>query len=572
MKMAKKSGIKKRYSGSNSTERPAKDADSHTDSSERVLAALKNLVHRISRLESHLGIPQDAAEEPQTGAISQEAAEESEDALETQVGENWFAKVGIVVLALGVIFLLTFPYQNLASYAPSAIGYVLVATLLALSRYWKDSFQQVSRYLLGGGLLLLYFTTMRLSYFGSNPTITNANVELGMLSFVVLLNLVVSIRRRSPYLVGLNLALGCLTALSGSQPLFLLFVVAAICAGSTYFAYRHRWTWILTLGTVLSYFTLLLWSMNNPVFGNPVRQVPLSQSSLFFILLYAAILSAGTLAPMKKEKEELAAIVNSFLNGFGSYLLFAFVSFTAVRQSFGGWQLAASGLYLILAVTYWTRAKSRYITFLYAMLGYVALSVAIVDAFAVPDVFVWLCWQSILVLSTAVWFRSRFIVVANFVIFLLVFVAYLSFAGTVGLISVSFGIVALLSARILNWQKDRLELKTEMMRNAYLASALFVLPYALYHVLPRGYVSVSWLCLALFYYLVSRLLKDNRKYRWMALLTTSLTVLYVFVIDLIGFDPSVRIISFFALGLSLLAVSMVYSRRRRKSQSRVGTH
>ncbi|HEY6952204.1 MAG TPA: hypothetical protein VI758_07330, partial [Bacteroidota bacterium] len=79
MKMAKKSGIKKRYSGSNSTERPAKDAESHTVSSERVLAALKNLEHRISRLESHLGIPQDAAEEPQTGAISQEAAEESED-------------------------------------------------------------------------------------------------------------------------------------------------------------------------------------------------------------------------------------------------------------------------------------------------------------------------------------------------------------------------------------------------------------------------------------------------------------------------------------------------------------
>jgi hypothetical protein len=131
----------------------------------------------------------------------------------------------------------------------------------------------------------------------------------------------------------------------------------------------------------------------------------------------------------------------------------------------------------------------------------------------------------------------------------------------VSLISVSFGIVALLSARVLNWKKERLELKTEMMRNAYLGSALFFIPYALYHSIPQGFVSLSWLFTALVYYLFSRLLK-SRKYRWMALLTTIMTIIYVFIVDLVRVDPAFRIISFLVLGTALLLTSMIYTRRR----------
>jgi hypothetical protein len=201
------------------------------------------------------------------------------------------------------------------------------------------------------------------------------------------------------------------------------------------------------------------------------------------------------------------------------------------------------------------------------MVGYAALSVAIVAQFPMPDFFVWLCWQSILVVSTAVWFRSRFIIVANFVIYIVIFVAYLVTAATVSTVSVSFGVVALISARILNWQRDRLVLKTELMRNAYLASALLFLPYALYHSVSARFISVSWLVLASFYYIAGRML-NSRKYRWMALLTMSLTILYVFIVDLTAVDPAVRIVSFLVLGTALLAISMFYSRKKRKTAAK----
>ncbi len=553
----------RRPSGPNRKDRPGVDLQSGADSNEKTLDVIKNLESRISRIEFHLGIHQEAAQDNPFSPISSEAAEETDDALEAQVGENWFAKVGIVVLSLGVMFLLTFPYQKLPSYAPSAIGYILVGIILALSRYWKDSFPQVSRYLLGGGLLLLYFTTLRLSHFGPAPALTNTPIELTLLLSVVALNLSISISQRSPYLVGLNLALGFLTALAGGPPLFVFSAILAMSIVATVLVIRYQWNWILVLGIVLSTTTHFLWSISNPLFGNPVQQVLSPEANLLFVLLYVVAFGVGTLLQSIANKEDAISVTNSVFNGFGSYVLLMFLTLTSFKSSFAAWHLAASGTYLVFATLFWIRAQSKLSTFVYAMLGYVALSVAIVDTFAPPNVFVWLCWQSILVISTAVWFRSRFIVVANFIIYLIVLAAYLSLAGAVGTISISFGIVALVSARILNWRKDRLELKTEMMRNAYLACALFVLPYALYHVVPNSYVSISWLGLALFYYISSRLLNNNRKYRWMALLTTLLTVLYVFAVELVGLNPTIRITSFLLLGIALLTVSMIYSRKRR---------
>ena len=560
--MKKKDGSKGRFSASKYNVRRSVDRKAEADSNEQILGLLRNLETRILLIESHLGI-QHSGSVLATPDVSAPETEETEDALETQVGENWFAKVGIVVLALGVIFLLTFPYQNLPPYAPSVIGYVLVGSIFALSRYWRKSFQQVSRYLLGGGLLLLYFTTLRLSHFGPVPAISDTILELILLLCIVTVNLVIAVVQRSPYLVGLSLVLGFLTALVGepSQIVFLVILSTAIVA--TAISVRYGWSWILILGIALSLVTHFLWSINNPVFGNSVQQLTTPSLNLLFVLLYAAVSSAGTVFASKTNVEEAISVVSTVLNGFGSYVLLTFLTLTAFRSSFAAWHLLASALFLAFAVAYWIRVRSRFSTFVYAMLGYVALSAAIVNTFASPDVFVWLCWQSILVLSTAVWFRSRFIVVANFLIYLTVFTAYLSLAGTVGTISISFGIVALVSARILNWRKNVLELKTEMMRNAYLACALFVLPYALYHMVPGRYVSISWLGLALFYYISSRLLNNNRKYRWMALLTTLLTVLYVFTVELIGIDPTLRIVSFLVLGVALLTVSMIYSRKRR---------
>lgn len=532
-------------------------------SNEKLFDLLKSLEERIARIESHLDIqPASAGDraEPETQAV----AAEDDEALELQLGQNWFAKAGIVGLALGIAFLLTLPYNGLPTYLPCALGYGLVAVIFFFSNYWKESFQQVSRYLLGGGLLLLYFTTLRLSYFSSSPALSNTSLEDGLLLLVVAVSYLVTVRRKSIYLASISLVLGCLTALLAGDTFTVLSLLTALSVATALLTLRFGWNAHLTLGIGVTFLTHLLWTANNPLLGNPVQFGLTPQPHLLFLLIYAVVFASAMLFREKNIPENAPFILTSFLNGLLAFGVFVVSTLVGSNFTVAVWNTFASVVFLALSVLFWIRQRSIYATFVYAMVGYAALSVAIVAQFPMPDFFVWLCWQSILVVSTAVWFRSRFIIVANFVIYLVIFIAYLVTAATVSTVSVSFGVVALISARILNWQRDRLVLKTELMRNAYLASALLFLPYALYHSVPARFISVSWLILALFYYIAGRML-NSRKYRWMALLTMSLTVLYVFIVDLTAVDPAVRIVSFLVLGTALLAISMFYSRKKRKS-------
>jgi uncharacterized membrane protein len=530
---------------------------------------LKLLEDRISRIEAHLGLSPELEERssvPPENRLRRPSLE-TDDVLENQIGETLFARVGILVLAIGVAFLLTFPLHGVPPVLPSLFGYVLVGGAWWLSNRWREPLPQLSRYILAGTLLLLYFTTLRLFFFSPEPALENKTIELVLLLIVVVVSTIVSARRGSPYLSMISLTAGSVTALISGDALFVFVLCIALSLGAVVLARRNGWYSVLLFSTVLAYLTHLIWALGNPVMGNPVHLVTTSPLNPVFVLLYLIILASGTLMRPSAVPEAGAVITAPFVNGLAGYGLYALLTLPASSSSLSFYHLGASAVLLLLSVLYWIRERSRYATFVYAMLGYMALSVAIIAAFPGPDYFVWLACQSILVISTAVWFRSRFIIGTNFAIYIMLFVAYLFLAGTVSLISIIFGLVALLSARILNWRKDRLELKTDMMRNAYLASAFFIIPYALYHTLPAAYVSISWVAVALFYYVMSVLLKNNRKYRWMALLTFCLTIGYVFVVDIRNLEPAYRILSFLVLGMALFWISILYARKRTRAQA-----
>ena len=197
------------------------------------------------------------------------------------------------------------------------------------------------------------------------------------------------------------------------------------------------------------------------------------------------------------------------------------------------------------------------------MTGYMALSIALIKAFDSPEVFVALSVQSLVVIATAIYFCSKFIILANSMIFIGIILGYIALSEGEQGMSIGFGIVALISARILNWQKKRLTLETEFMRNTYLTVAFVVLPFALYYLSPEKFIAVAWLGLSLFYYGLF-LFFGNRKYRWMGHLTLLLTALYVVVVGTARLESHYRIITFFALGSIMVIVSVVFSLIRRK--------
>jgi uncharacterized membrane protein len=533
-----------------------------------VLETLRRLEERIARIEEHLELnpltrEDSSSEENETRSIP---AGKDEDELEFEVGQNWFAKAGIVVIAIGIVFLLTFPYTGLPAAAPGLFGYVLAGGLFVIAHLWRNSFDTISRYLRGAGMALLFFTTLRLFFFGAEPALDIASVG-GMFLLVVVLaiNTAVALRRKSAYLFNLALATGFATAVSIGTTWFMLTLIALLCVLAVYARLRYEWPSVLLCGTGLSYLTYSIWMINNPFRGNTLAFVTSPPESIYILLGYAIILAMGTHLRPDREREGFTASSSSFINIGGGYGLFLLHTLTSFQSTVAPAHIIASTLLLGLAIAFWVSEQSRYSTFAYAMLGYMALSVAISNLFAVPSVFVWLSVQSILVVATAVWFRSRFIVVANFILYILIVAGYVVVAREETGISLGFGFVALASARILNWQQDRLELKTEIMRNAYLASAFVVFPCALYHLVPSGFVSLAWVGIALFYYMMNMIIKAQ-KYRWMGHLTLLLTVLYVLVIGIVQLEPTYRILSFLVLGTALLVVSLVFTRLRMRER------
>ena len=537
------------------------------------------LEQRLARLEQHLQLPPhpevappmtrtDIAplSAPPPPASSEQEAEE----LEFVVGQNWFASVGVLALTCGVGFALSLPWSGLPPPVPSVVGYTLTVGLLLVAYLWQKSFELVAGYFRGAGMGLLFFSTLRLYYLGTTHVLDiDSNGGRLLLMAVVGANLAVALRQKSPWLLGLAHLTGLIAAVAVGAPFFVFASVALLSGLAAWAAVRHSWPGLLLFAIPAGYSAHLLWLINRPWSGRPFKIVTEPAAGITFLLVYTVILAAGALRRRERTSEDPFTVLCVLLNCGAGYGIFLLQSLRMDPALFAPAHLVAALVYLGLAVAFWRSEASRISTFFYAMTGYLALSVAIVKTFPVPEVFIWLSGQSLVVVVTALWFRSRLIVVANFFIYVSIVLAYMGVARQETGISVGFGLVALLTARILSWKKTRLELKTELMRNAYLASAFVVFPYALYHLVPRVYVSLSWVAVAVAYYLMNLIVR-NPKYRWMGHLTLLLTVVYVVFVGVTQLAPTYRIISFLVLGTVLLVVSLIFTRVRARRKHKAG--
>ena len=529
-----------------------------------IITYLKAIESRISRLEAYLNIdPNTTDEDFKLPPLIPPNISERAASLENQIGQFWFAKAGIIILCIGIAYLLSFPFKNVPSGFISLSGYILIGILFWLARSWENSRQLISQYIFGSSLVLLYFITLRLHFFGTNPIIKIEWAEVLVLSFLITIHLFIAYKRKSVYLSATGITLAMLTCLLGNNTYSVSAMLILLAIYIVFLKRKFEWKGLFIYGIALIYLTNLFWMIGNPILGNPIALQGLSSVFLLSLLIDAVILSFGNLSLPRKTSEDGATIVSSLLNGIFSYLLFLIISIVGFKNDLPAFHTLASVVYIVIAAVFWLKHESKYATFFYSILGYCALSVAIIAQFSKPDFFIWLCWQSLIVVSTAIWFRSKIIIVANFLMFLIIFFSYLAIAGTIGIVTLSFGFVALITARILNWQKNRLDLKTEMMRIAYLVVAFFIFPYALFHIVPEGFVALSWTIVAILYYVMSMILK-NKKYRWMSILTFLLTVLYILFVGTINLEPVFRIISFIVLGIVLLVVSMIYGKVKAK--------
>jgi hypothetical protein len=484
--------------------------------------------------------------------------------LEYRIGQFWFAKIGILAFVVGIMFVLTLPHEDLPRFLPAAAGIVLSLCFLLIPKLFKSLLPQLSGYIVGGGLVLLFFTALRIHFLEKDPLIESAGGALIFLNIVFILSLYIALKRESVYLTNLSIILGYLTAILGENPYYIFTWITIIAAASVYIKVRYKWETFLSFSIFLAYLTHFIWFINNPLLGHELMFVTGVKANIIFPFVYFIIFSSVYTIKRDEPGEPFTKIFNIANNSIFFYLLLIGLTIAGNNTEFFGITFTiASIVFLSFSAFFWLKEKSKLITFILAMTGYLALSTAIVYEFRIPNAFIWLCWQSLIVISTAVWFKSKFIITANFFIYIIILLFYMMLANGFSYVSLSFGAVALTSARILNWKQKTLELKTEQMRNAYLIITLLFIPFVLHNIMPEGFAALSWVGVAVLYYIFSLILK-NRKYRWMALLTLLMSIIYISILGLASGQLIYKIMSFLVLGSVLIAISILYGRMKNK--------
>jgi hypothetical protein len=251
------------------------------------------------------------------------------------------------------------------------------------------------------------------------------------------------------------------------------------------------------------------------------------------------------------------------VNGF----CFSAVLFFVVASSYENnyvWIFAViSFLCLLYSIFLKYRVKRLFDPAFFAIYSFMALSIAVYGYSKLPDALWLLSLQSLLVVSWALWFRSKIIVVMNTILFTGILVIYMAMYPSVDKVNIAFVITAFISARIINWKKERLTLQTEMIRNTYLVTLFFTMLFTLYHLVSPHYVTLSWTGAAVFYFILSLTLKLI-KYRWMAIATVLVTGFYLFFVDLSHLETGYRVLAFLFLAVISLGASLYFTKRVRK--------
>jgi len=530
---------------------------------QRILERLDLLLQRIERLETYLGIPY----EPGQSVSLPTDTEGRGTRLELNVGEYGLAWAGSIILFLGIIFLTLYTYRQGHILAANSLAYATAGILFFMSRFWRRNILHLSRLMAAGTTVLLFYSTARLHFVTDTPVIGNAFLAVFLLIPIILFQFYLALSYDFAPFAVLAVLLGMITALLADQLIFTFFLASIILGTAVFLSIRKSWLSISFIALLLAYGGHLLWLFNNPLAGHPIQLSTNQASSIPFLFLFAAIYSIPYNLSSKSSETHPLMIVTLILSCFlfaASTTAEAFIDSPARVPLI---TLLAAGLLIIFSVIQWQRTRLQLPAAVFASFAFMALSISIASHESFPQAFVWLGLQSLLVLSMSLWFRSKTLVVVNGFIYSGILLGYFVISPVSHLANFTFAIVALISARILNWKKERLTLQTGILRNVYLGIAFVLILYGLYRAVPSNYVTLSWTAAAACYFFLSYLL-NNVKYRWMGTLAVIVTVVYLLVVDLPRLSMTYRIIAFLFLGAMTLLISLFYTRIRHLLRSR----
>lgn len=483
----------------------------------------------------------------------------SEKSIEFRMGEYGMAWLGNVVLLFGITFLVQYLQNSGQQLLSLCCGFFAVAGIYAGAWFTRKAFAYLSALLSYTGHILLFYMTMLLHFSHGNPPVSSTLSGILLLALIPSILLYKAFRQKSQLLAGTTLVMFLATGILGNSA-GLVSGFAALATILVMVLYkRFGWIRLVFLFVFLIYLTHLNGFLNNPLGGNNPEFVASPGAAKIWLIVSGFVFSLLALIPKKENVSDDFIITTVVWNGLGFTFLLVLMAVNYFLKSYVPLMSVISLFCLSYAVLLQAKSPLKIVASMYALYGFLAMSVAFYGLLLFPKAYMLLAIQSLLVVFLALWFRSRFIVVMNSLLFILLFALYTTDKASFNPINFSFMLVAFITARVLNWKKERLNIKTELIRNIYLVIGFIVTLIAFYQAFPTSYITASWMLAALLFFLMSRLI-SNIKYRWLAIGALLASAVKLIFVDLKQIDIGVRVLMFLVLAAISITISILYTR------------
>ena len=538
---------------------------------EKILNSLKSVELRLSKLESALNITDSESiyisekhQETVDPILNGVILNDEEKGIESQIGRFGLAWLGNIVLLFGITFLTQYMMNLGYRFFSFLIGYIASASIFLLADYIKKANVHLAFIFRINALVLLFYFTVRLHFFSFSPIIPGKIISIFMLLILVALQVYLSIRNESQPFAALAVFFALATAILGDTTNLTLPIVMITAAGVVYIYRRFNWEPLLIVTIFLTYLVFFLWLFGNPLSGHTMEMITEHHFGIIYLFGLGVCFSIVSLFRKKDSVSDDFLISVIIING----ILFTFLLLLMVLRFFSTDYVNLFTVItisaLIFSIILHSKSDWNFASAFYALYGFMAMSIALYGIFGLPGVYLLLSVQSLLVVSMALWFRNRLIIVMNSLLFLTILIIYLLSSKNVNGVNFCFALIALISARIINWKRSRLYIKTDMIRNLYMIEGFFMMLLALLHAVPKQFVTFSWSMAALLYFVISLLLK-NIKYRYMALGTMICSAFYLFIVDLARIEIIYRVLALLFLAVISIGISIYYTNRVKKA-------
>ncbi|PIZ63135.1 MAG: hypothetical protein COY19_10500, partial [Candidatus Marinimicrobia bacterium CG_4_10_14_0_2_um_filter_48_9] len=327
--------------------------------SHQVIDYLKSLDQRISSLEERLGFNSVSEPLPEPELNSKPIDDEMPDSFEFNIGEYWFAYIGIFILMVGCLLLMGHPIGAFHPVIPSVIGFTVAIGMYYFGNFSRESYKFLALHLWGASYILIFFATDQLFQYIGLKSVTAEYLRDAGLLLIGALVWINSNRHKSSYLNAVSLTLVAFTALVINRPSITLAIILGV-AMLTVYAFKHSGRIaVFIYGSLLVYMVHLHWALGNPFLssGAGVAVVPQAGLDLTFLLLYTIVLSSSLFwfKPVPTEEtdaaaEEIMLYSNALANGLVGGICYTIMIFLHKVPDIMSFEIAMFAVYFILGV------------------------------------------------------------------------------------------------------------------------------------------------------------------------------------------------------------------------------